>query len=468
MENKKNIIFNVIWSLLGQFAFMFIMFFANILLAKKLSPIEFGQIGIVMFFVNLFNVLIESGLGGALIRKENVKKIDYSTVFVFNLMISIILYFILFISSPYIANFYNDSTLTQILQFTGIILLINAFQITQNTKLIKELQFKKLTLYRIISVVISSIIGIFLAYITNIGVWSIVIMQVLNVFINTILLNIDLGRINEMKFSKDSFLSLYKFGVNTTLASILNTIFENIYNLVLGKYFSVASTGYYYQAKKIQDVPVNIINTLNHGVIFSTLSKAQSNTSSFFELYKMIFKYLIFVIGFVSLGMYLFSETIILTVLGEKWNESALFMQYLSAFSFFFLLEQYNRVIFKVFNQTHRILQLEVIKKTIQFISIIIGVYLSSLEILMQGFVIISIISYAINYYTIKKEFEFVDGYEIIQLFKILLIVSVLIIVFKYIKFTEPLKMVLYVVLYLIMGFLLKFISLVELKKIKL
>lgn len=418
---KKTIIKGTIWSVLGQMASLVIILITNIWLARLLSPNEFGQVGVIMFFITLANVFTESGLGGALVRKKDATKIDYSTVFVTNLVFSLFCFILIYFNAEYIANYYNDILIKNLLIVSSLVLIINSFQLTQNVKLVSEMKFKQKSVYRFISVFISSIIGIYFAY-QGLGVWALVLIQLLTASINTLLLWVFEDFFLKFDFSKHSFKELYAFGINTTLTSLLITGFDNIYQLVLAKYFSVSQTGYFYQAKKLQEVPGGILNMVAHSVIYSSLSKLQDDKPAFTKAYNKITLYFIVVLGFISSCIYTYTEAIVILLYGNEWSGIIFYMQLLTIASFFYLQEMINQVIFKVFNQTRQILHLEYFKKIVQIISIAIGVYYLNLEVLIVGFVITNIIGYFINYYYSRKIIGSFNGYELFILLKIMIV----------------------------------------------
>ena len=226
--HKKNIIIGTLWTLIGQFGYLSVALISNIILARILSPYEFGQIGIVMFFIIISKVFTESGLSGAIIRKKDATATDYSTVFIFNLILSVVLVIILFFAAGPIANFYNDIDLKGIIRVSSIVLIIYALQITHITKLVQQLQFRKKVTYEFIAILVSSITAIIFAY-NGFGVWAMVLMQILTAFILSLLLWMFEKRPSLFVFSLSSFKKLYKFGVNTTFSLLINTVFDNIY-----------------------------------------------------------------------------------------------------------------------------------------------------------------------------------------------------------------------------------------------
>ncbi|MGM0934467.1 MAG: lipopolysaccharide biosynthesis protein [Bacteroidota bacterium] len=418
---KRDIVSGFFWSFLGQFGYLLVGLIANIILARLLSPYEFGQVGIIMFFIVIAKVLTESGLSGALIRKNDATEDDFSTVFIFNLGVSLALMLLLILFSGVIANFYGDEELQSILIATSSVLLINAFQITQNAKLVKSLKFKKKASYEFIAIFTAAIIGVVMAF-YDAGVWAIVTMQIVTALVLTVLLWVFEGPLKKIVFSKKSFKGLYKFGVNTTLASLLNTAFDNIYQLILGKYFAISQTGFFYQGKKLQEVPVKIIKSTTLGVVFSSLSKLQNDAEQFNLFYKRIVTLFTITVGLICLLVYFYAHNITLLLYGEKWLGAVFYMQILIISSYFYMQEMFNRVIFKVFDKTEKILYLEIIKKTIQAISIVIGVIAKSIDILLYGFLVTTIISFFINYYESRKVQNNFSWHEIILVIKVALI----------------------------------------------
>jgi len=423
---KRNIIINFFWSFLGRGGYLFIGLITNIVLVRLLSPYEFGQVGIIMFFIVLAKVLTESGLSGALIRKEEANTQDYSTVFVFNLVISFSLMLLLIIFSGKISDFYEDPQLKNILIVSSTVLLINAFQITQIAKLIRDLNFRKKAIYEFFSIFFASIIGVVLAF-SSAGVWSVIVMQISTSLILTLILWIFEGPFLKITFDIASFKSLYRFGANTTVASFLNTSFDNIYQLVLGKYFAITQTGLFFQAKKLQEVPVGVVQSTALGVVFSSLSKFQNDLPQFKRTYDQITKMFTIIVGLICLLIFFYAENIIHLLYGKDWLEATFYVQVLIIASFFTLQETLNRIIFKVFDKTEKILYLEIIKKSIQMGTIIIGVYLLDIEILLYGFLFTSVVSYFINYYYSRKIYDSFSWYELALILKVFFVSGIVV-----------------------------------------
>lgn len=414
----KKLISNVVWALTGQVGYILIGLAGTFVLARLLSPEDFGIVGIAMGFVGISNVLVESGMGGALVRKIDATDKDYSTIFVFNLFISLLLIILLVFSSGFIAQYYNRSVLQPVLWGLSSILLFNAFTITQNARLVKDMKFKERGLYKFLSLFFAVVVAVIVAYL-GYGVWAVVFLQVLSSFFFLMILLIKEGGMDKFIFSKESFKEMYSFGMFTTFTSLLNSFFDNIYQFILGKYFSVAQVGFYYQAKKLQDAPDTVSKLVLLQVVYSHLSKLQNKLEKFKISYNMIAKFTAIILGLTASLTFIYAEEIIILLYGQKWLGSVFFLQILVIVSFFNLQEIVNRNIFKVFNQTHKIFYLEIIKKSIQSITIIVGIINHSLEILLYGFVLTSFISYFINFYYSRKIVDDISRKEIIVFIKI-------------------------------------------------
>lgn len=431
-EISKALVRNTLWSIGGRFGYLIIGLMTNIFLSRLLTPKEFGQVAIMMFFIVISTVLIESGLSGALVRKKNVSEDDYSTVFIFNLIISSLIALILIGISPYVAEYYKDPQLEKIIKWSTLVLFINALGIVQTTKLIREMKFKVKALCEFIAIVLGSVISISLA-LRGFGVWALVILQISMAIVLNVLLWYVAGPLKTYKFSFQSFKNIYKFGINTTLASILNTVFDNIYQLIIGKYFTINHVGYFYQAKRLQEIPIGIIQSSVLNVVYSSLSKIQDNHLKFSNFYNNIIKYFSIIMAFICLTIFFYSDLIIVFLFGEKWIESAIYLKLLILVSFFYMQELFCRLIFKVYDKTEKILQLEIVKKIFQSFTIFYALYFEDIKLLLYGFVLTNIFGFILNFYFCNKVQNKI-GYNILFLiFKIIVMSIIVFVVFKFI-----------------------------------
>ena len=430
---KKSIISGSVWSLAGQFLIMAITLLANIILARMLTPGDFGKIGIIMFFINIAYILSEGGLSAALIRKPDATNEDYSTVFVFNFLIGFSGFLLISLFSGFISAFYKDPSLQLPLIASAFVLVVNATQFTTNTRLIAEMRYRDKSIYEFASVILSSIAGV-VAAVYGLGLWSIVIMQLSRAIFITFFYSIFEKYKQSFIFSKASFKELYGFGLNTSLSSLINISFDNVYQLILGGFLSFNQVGFYYQAKKIQDVPTHIFNILSQGPVYAGLSKIQYERDRFVSAYNKISSLIMIFVGLITILFFIFSDQIMSFLFGLKWIEAGFYLKFLSVASFFFIQENVNRVIFKIFNKTKNLLLLEVIKKSFQIISIFVGIYYKDIYILLSGIIVSNLIGYLINYYFASKILNHPEYKELNHIIKVTLVILGILLVAEFVK----------------------------------
>lgn len=266
----------VFWSMFSRFGTLLIAFVSNLILVRILSPTDFGCIGMLMIFITLSNTILDGGLGAALIQKKDPDSTDYSTVFTYNILISVLLYTILYLTAPSIAEFYRIELLSDVLRVQGLILFINAFRIIQYNFLIKNLYFKELAIYEIIASVTGTSIGIIMAY-SGFGVWSLVFSNLLYSLMFTFILNIRTKWKPRFVFNRQAFISLFSFGGMILLSNIIDAIYKNIQSLVIGRVFESSKLGYYSQAEKLESIPVNGLSSAVNGVFFPIFSQLQDD-----------------------------------------------------------------------------------------------------------------------------------------------------------------------------------------------
>lgn len=395
MSNSK-LLSNSIWAFSGQLGYVFLGLLANVFLARMLTPEDFGMVGIAMFFIGVSGILVDGGVGGALIRKGQVSDEDYSTVFIINLSISFILVFLLVFTADYISQIFELPQLKSILIALSSLLIINALTVIQNVKLIREMKFKCLSILKITSFAISALAGVTSANL-GAGVWSIVIMQVMFAFLFMLMLWVCRGGVIKMIFSKKSFNEVFSFGFFTTSSSLLNVVFDNIYQLIIGKYFNVMQVGYFYQAKKLSQATDSVFRSVILQVFYSYLARFQTDKNIFYTKFCQLDAFMTMIVGLAMSLIYIYAEQLILLLLGVQWMKAIYYLELLSIVGFFTLQELSSRNIFKIYDQTHKLFYLEFVKKLFQTFGIAIGVFYSDLQILLIGFVGTSVFGYLIT-----------------------------------------------------------------------
>ena len=392
----KTIFSGVVWSLIGQIGYMLVILLTNVILARMVGPNEFGQFSIIMFFIIIANIIVEGGIGGALVIKEDADDRDYSTAFLFNLSISLVLYLILFCVAPLIAHYYDNDKFVVLLRLSGLIFIINSFQVVNTARMTKEMKFRQKSFYRLFAVIMASLIGVYLAFL-GYGIEALLLIQILYSLFFSIILRIAMGGFKYNIFDINSFRFIYSFGINTSLASLLNSFFDNVYQLILGGYFSINQAGFYYNAKRLQDVPVNITNMLLQGVFFSAMAKNKNDENLLILIYKKSSTYLSVLIALSTIVIYIYAKDILLLLYGKNWTDAEFYLQILAIVSFFYTQELLSRVLLKVLNKTRNILYLELLKKTLQLVTIVVGIYYKNISLLFYGFLLVAFVSYFFN-----------------------------------------------------------------------
>ncbi|MCR5861686.1 lipopolysaccharide biosynthesis protein [Flavobacterium sp. J372] len=302
MSLRKKAISGTVWIFAQQFGSQGISFLVSIVIARILDPSEFGLIGMIGIFMALATTLVNSGLAQSLIRTAKPDQEDYSTVFFFNLAMSILIYIILFLTAPLIADFYNQEILTGIVRLYCLSFIINAFSAVQLTRLTKEMNFKVQLLVSLPSLVFSGIVGIILAYL-DYGVWSLVWMGLAQSFFSTVQIWIRSGWAPSLVFSKEKFKYHFRFGYNLAISGVLDTIFTNIYQIIIGRFFSPVQVGFYTRANLLKQLPVsNITNALNK-VTFPLFASINDDDVRLKRVYKQTMQMVVFVLSPVMIFM---------------------------------------------------------------------------------------------------------------------------------------------------------------------
>lgn len=404
-EFKHKAISGIIWTSFERFGAYFIQLIISIILARILSPNDFGVIGMTVIFMLIANTLLDSGFGNALIQNKNRDEIDYSTAFYFNIIIGIILYIILYISSPFIADFYNTEILTPVCRALGLSLIFNSLTIAQTAKLTVEFKFKALSIITVTTQVITGIIGIILAY-CGYGVWALVFQNVGSCFLRVIFIEYYTKWIPMKSFSKDSFKKMFNFGSKLLCSGIINTIYNNLYTLIIGKIYTPTEVGYYAQGDKFAVLPSNTFLSVIMKVAYPMMAEVQDNTEKLRNAYQKFLRLPIFVLYPILTLFIIYAKPIIILLIGEKWLPAVPILQILCIGTFFDPLTHINLNVLYVKGRTDLVLKLEVIKKSIAFI-ILFSMIPLGLWWLCAGRAIYGFIAYSINCYYTKKFLDF-------------------------------------------------------------
>lgn len=399
---KEKTISGVGWSAADTFLSQGVGFIVGIILARLLTPEEYGLIGIVAIFTTVMLSVVDSGFSNALIRKQDVSEEDYTTLFIFNLVVSVAMFVILFLGAPWIAVFFERPQLVALVRVMGLILIIQALSIVQNTILTRRIDFKTKTKATIISAISSGVIGISMAF-AGFGVWSLVGQQLSRQIIYTGLLWLFNRWWPKLKFSMDSIRYMWGFGWKLLVSGLLNNVWKEIYQVIVGKFYSPATLGQYTRSKQYAGLFSSNLTTIVQRVSFPVLSQVQNDPERMVSAYRKVIKttMLITAVSLVSMGAV--ADPLIYCLIGPQWHLAATYLPLICLSMSLYPLHAINLNMLEIQGRTDIYLYLEIIKKVLSLFPICLGIFVGIYWMLI-GTIITGIISFFLNsFYTGKK-----------------------------------------------------------------
>lgn len=398
---KNKTIKGVGWSAADAFLGQGVTFIVGLVLARLLSPDEYGMIGICLIFTTILNGIIDSGFSNALIRKKDVTEEDYNTMFMTNLAISIVLYVLLFIGAPLVSDFFRREELTALVRVTGLVLFFNALSITQITILTKKIDFKTKTKASLVSAIISGIIGIAMAFM-GYGVWALVYQQLSKQLLYTICLWVLNRWWPKFTFYKDSFKYMWGFGWKLLVSGVLNNVWNQLYQVVIGKCYTPSTLGHYTRANEYANLFSANLTSIVQRVSYPVLAEIQDDKERMVQGYRKVIKITMFVTAVCMVSLGAVSEPLIYTLIGTKWHEAATYLPLICISMSLYPLHAINLNILQVLGRSDIFLYLEIIKKCIGLLPIVIGVFCGIYYMLIVS-ILTSIIGLYLNtWYTGK------------------------------------------------------------------
>ena len=388
------------WSLLDNIFRQGVNFVIGVVLARLLSPAEYGQIGIIMIFIAVFNIFIDSGFTDAMIRKNDATDEDYNTVFLVNLAVSCVCALIFFLSAPLIGLFFHDDSLIPLARAMSVIVIISSLAIVQRIKLVKRVDFKTQARVTLISTISSGTIGITLAY-TGFGVWALVAQQISNQIFNTASLWFFNKWFPNFSFNQDSFKKLWAFGCNILASQLLNAIWNQIYQIVIGRFYQPATLGLYTRAHQFPQLVSSNITSVVQRVSYPVLAMVQDEPDRLKSGYKRVVKTTMLVVVIVMFGLFACAKPMVEVLLGEKWIECVPFIQILCITFVLGPLHSINLNGIAIKGRSDLCLRLEIIKKCISIVPICIGIFIDIYTMLISS-TIVGFLAYYINAYYAK------------------------------------------------------------------
>lgn len=468
---KNKTIKGVGWSAADAFLGQGVTFIIGLVLARLLSPDEYGLIGICLIFTTVLNGIVDSGFSNALIRKKEVTDEDYNTMFITNMAISIVLYVLLFISAPLVSDFFHREELTALVRATGLVLFLNALSITQVTILTKKIDFKTKTKASFVSAIISGGIGIVMAYM-GYGVWALVAQQLSKQLFYTICLWFLNKWCPKFSFYKDSFKYMWGFGWKLLASGILNNLWNQLYQVVIGKCYTSATLGHYTRANEYASIFSSNLTSIVQRVSFPALAEIQDDKERMVQGYRKVIKITMFVTAVCMISLGAVSEPLIYTLIGTKWHEAATYLPLICISMSLYPLHAINLNILQVLGRSDIFLYLEIIKKIVGLLPLIIGIFYGIYYMLLAS-ILTGIISLYLNtWYTGKTlSYTFVKQIrDIAPSYFTALVIAAAVYFLKFLMLPYYVVLVLQIIVGIIVGLsiseLLKFEEYIELKSI--
>ena len=427
-KNLKNkTIRGVGWSFADNIFNQGITFLVGLVLARLLTPEEYGLIGIITIFIAVFNSIVDSGFSNALIRKNNAEAVDYNTVFITNMVLSIVLFFVMFFSAPAIAKFFNQPQLIPLTKVMASIVVINAFAIIPRTLFVRRVDFKTQTKISLIASVTSGVIGIAMA-LGGYGVWSLVCQQISRQFLNSVFLWIWAKWYPKFQFSIQSFKELFGFGWKLLVSGLIDTVWKEIYQVVIGKCYSAETLGQYTRAQQFGSIFSSNLTTVVQRVSYPVLSEIQDDKMRLKYAYKKVIKVTMLVTFCCMLGLAAVAKPMILVLIGEQWLPAVPFLQIICLNMMLYPLHAINLNMLQVQGRSDLFLKLEIIKKAIAVIPLVFGIFVG-IYWMLWGSVITGFIAYYLNAYYSGKFLDYSIWEQIKDIFPSFVVAAVMAII---------------------------------------
>ena len=389
------------WSAVEKFSVQGARFLLGILMARLLSPDDYGIISMITIFIVISETFVDSGFSLALVRQKSSSEKDYSTVFYFNILLSIVCYGLLFLASPWIADFFHAPVIASVLRIQSLTIIINSLMAVHVAKLTIELNFKAISLRSMLSSILSGLIGVGMAY-GGLGVWALVGQTIAASVINLVFVLWYCKWIPKLQFSKESFHRLFGFGRNMLIVNIINRIYMNLTSLVIGKFYNSKALGYYDRGTSLATFPVDNVNGILSKITLPILAKIQDDDERLVSVYRKYISMASFVIFFCCCLLASQARPVILMLFTEKWEMSIVYLQIFSFSIMFDHINTINLVLLQVKGRSDLFLRLEILKKTISIIILLSSIPFGVIGICVSKVIYTQIAIMFNTYYTGK------------------------------------------------------------------
>ncbi|MFZ3388765.1 lipopolysaccharide biosynthesis protein [Buttiauxella gaviniae] len=411
-ELKDKTVSGLKWSAIERLFTQGIQLVIMLLLANKLGPQAFGLIGMLAIFISIAQVFVDSGFSSALIRKVNRQEVDFSTAFLFNVFVAVVSYIVIYLAAPKIANFYNQPELKEIARYMSLVILSNSFTMVPRTKLTIKMDFKSQAKVSIISVVLSGVTALYMAY-NGFGVWSLVVQTLLSSIFSVILINVFCPWKPAVKFSLESFRYLFGFGGKILISGLMEAIYNNLYQVIIGKKFDAVHLGYFTQANQLSSIPAMTISNIIQRVTYPLFCEIQEEAKQMEDSYMLALKSSAAVTFLAMCCLSAIATPFMVIFLGPGWEGAGVLVSILAIGYMLYPIHAINLNILYVKGRSDIFLKVDIIKKIIGLVLLMLTLPFG-VTYMCWGIVAHSYISLVVNMYCTKS----VSKYSILQQFK--------------------------------------------------
>lgn len=390
------------WNFIQQLGNGGVQFIVQIILSRILSPEEFGLYGVIYFFYIISNVISDSGLGQSIVRSDKLDEKDFGTIFITNFIISVLLYALIMLFSPLIADFYEEPLITKLLAVLCLSIILTSFSTIQMYKLTRELNFKRQALIQIPSVLIAGVVGVSLAY-TGYGIWALVYMTLVRELCLSIQYWLFTGWRPKLIFSKEKFKHHFNFGYKLSISTLLDNFTSSFLPLIIGIYHSKALVGYFTRANDLVNFPKSTLTTVLGKVSYPVLSQVKDDSKRIKSTFRKILSIALYIMGGMMFLFVVVAKPMILLLLGEKWLPIVPYFQLLCLSGIFYPINIYNQNLLKVFGKSNELLKANLVTKFV----FLIGAFL----VVKQGVIPLIIFIISIELFTFYVNVFFSSKY---------------------------------------------------------
>lgn len=401
MKEKTLVTSNFVWRFLERSGAQGVAFIVSIVLARLLAPEVYGTIALVTVFTTIMNVFVDSGLGNALIQKKEADDLDFSTVFFFNIAMCSVLYLIMYILSPYIALFYKRPELTLVIRVLSLTLVISGVKNVQQAYVSRTMQFKRFFFATLGGTLGAAVVGIILAY-RGFGVWALVVQQLFNASIDTIILCVTVKWRPKRVFSFDRLKGLFSFGWKLLVSALLDTVYKDLRQLIIGKMYSSTDLAQYNRGQQFPSLIITNVNTSIDSVLLPTMSKAQDDPATIKSMTRRAMQISTYVMSPLLMGLAFCGESLIELLLTEKWLPCVPFMRIFCITFMLYPVHTANLNAIKAMGRSDMFLKLEVVKKIVGIILLVSSMWFGAM-VMAYSLLLSTVINMIINSWPNKK-----------------------------------------------------------------